>query len=168
MHANYGKTLVAFCASAIYNFIRKKFDKHQFDEGDISMKKKLYYVTPFVAVPLLLLLCEVLDDLNLLQMSPYILSALLLLFSATIGFFSTTHRTFDYLLTAIMPISLFCCMFVAGLLDKDDLETRFHLHEAVNAAFQPIALQLYFFMAIVTFLASFKCLRNIKNSISNP
>ena len=51
------------------------------------MKKKLYYVTPFVAVPLFLLLCEVLDDLNLLQMSPYILSALLLLFSATIGFF---------------------------------------------------------------------------------
>ena len=143
------------------------FDKLEFDEGGIFMKKKLYYVIPFVAVPLLLSLCELLDNRNLLQMSPYILSALLLLFSVTMGFFSITHRTFDYLLTAIMPLSLFCCMFVAGFLDKSDLKTRFHLYKAVNAAFQPIALQLYFLMAIVTFLASFKSFRNIKNRISN-
>ena len=131
------------------------------------MKKKLYYVMPFVAVPLLLLLCELLDNTKLLQMSPYILSTLLLLFSLVIGFFSATHRTFDYLLTAIVPISLFCSMFIAGFLDKDDLETRFHLYKAVNAAFQPIVLQLYFLMAIVTFLASFKSFRNIKNRILN-
>ena len=54
-------------------------------------------------------------------------------------------------------------MFVVGFLDKSDLETRFHLYKAVNAAFQPIALLLYLLMAIVTFLASFKRLRNIKN-----
>lgn len=125
------------------------------------MKQKLYYAIPFAAVPLLLLLCEVLDNMNLLQMSPYI--AVLLLFSVAMGFFSTTHRTFDYLLTAIMPLSLFCCMFVGGFLDKSDLETRFHLYKAVNAAFQPIALLLYLLMAIVAFLASFKRLRNIKN-----
>jgi hypothetical protein len=135
----------------------------EFDEGGISMKQKLYYAIPFAAVPLLLLLCEVLDNMNLLQMSPYILGAMLLLFSVAMGFFSTTHRTFDYLLTAIMPLSLFCCMFVGGFLDKSDLETRFHLYKAVNAAFQPIALLLYLLMAIVTFLASFKRLRNIKN-----
>ncbi len=128
------------------------------------MKKKLYYVIPFLVVPLLLLICEMLDNMNILQMSPYILGAVLLLFSVAMGFFSTTHRTFDYLLTAIMPLSLFCCMFVAGFLDKSDLETRFHLYKAVNTAFQPIALHLYFLMAIVTFLASFKCFRNIKKS----
>ena len=131
------------------------------------MKQKLYYAIPFAAVPLLLLLlCEVLDNMNLLQLSPYILGAMLLLFSVAMGFFSTTHRTFDYSLTAIMPLSLFCCMFVAGFLDKNDLETRFHLYKAVNAAFQPIALQLYFLMAIATFLASFKSFRNIKGRIS--
>ena len=127
------------------------------------MKQKLYYAIPFAAVPLLLLLCEVLDNMNLLQMSPYILGAMLLLFSVAMGFFSTTRRIFDYLLTAIMPLSLFCCMFVVGFLDKSDLETRFHLYKAVNAAFQPVALLLYLLMAIVTFLASFKRLRNIKN-----
>ncbi len=131
------------------------------------MKNKLYYLIPFVAVPLLLLLCELLDNIELLQMSPYILSALLLLFSLAIGFFSTTHRTFDYLLTAITPISLFCSMFIAGFLDKSDLETQFHLYKAVNAACQPIALQLYFLMAIVTFLASFRSFRNIKSRILN-
>lgn len=131
------------------------------------MKQKLYYAIPFAAVPLLLLLCEVLDNMKLLQMSPYILGAVLLLFSVALGFFSTTHRTFDYLLTAIMPISLFCCMFVGGFLDKSDLETRFHLYRAVNVAFQPIALLLYFLMAIVTFLASFKRFRDIRNRTSN-
>lgn len=129
--------------------------------------KKLFYVIPFVAVPLLLLLCEVFDNMNLLQMSPYIPSAVLLLFSVAMGFFSTTDRTFDYLLTAIMPLSLFCCMFMIGFLDKSDLDTRFHLYKAVNAAFQPISLLLYALMAIVAFLASFKCFRNIKSRISN-
>ena len=142
-------------------------EKLEFDNEGISMKRMLYYALPFAAVPLLLLLCEVLDNMKLLQMSPYILGAVLLLFSSTMGFFSTTRRNFDYLLTAIMPMSLFCCMFVGGFLDKSDLETRFHLYKAVDVAFQPIALILYFLMAVVTFLASFKRLRDIKNSNSN-
>lgn len=128
------------------------------------MKQKLYYAIPFVAVPLLLLLCEVLDTMKLVQMSPHILGAVLLLFSAAMGSFSATNRTFDYLLTAIMPLSLFCCMFAVGFLDKCDLETRFHLYKAVNAASQPVVLLLYLLMAIVTFLASFKCFRNNKKN----
>ncbi len=126
------------------------------------MKKKLYYVIPFVVVPLLLLICDELDNIKLLQMNPYIMSAVLLLFSVAMGFFSTTNKTFDYLLTVIMFISLFCFMFVGGFLDKCDLECRFHLYKAVKTAFQPIALQLYFLMAITTFLASSKRFRNIK------
>ncbi len=123
------------------------------------MKKKLYYVIPFVIVPLLLILCDVIDNMNLLQMSPLILSVVLLLYSAVCGLFSPTHRTFDYLLTVIVPLSLFCSMFIVGFLDKSDLETRFHLYKAVNAAIQPIALQLYFSMSIVTFLTSYKTFR---------
>lgn len=130
------------------------------------MKTKLYYVIPFVAVPLLLLLCDTLHNMNLLSMNVYILSALLLLFSVVIGFFSTTHRTFDYWLTALVPLALFCCMFVIGFLDKTDMETRFHLYKAVRTAFQPFALQLYVFMAIATFVASFTRFRNIKKRIS--
>ena len=129
------------------------------------MKQKLYYTAPFIAVPLLLVLCEVLDNMKIWQMSPYILGAVLLLFCFGYGLFSATHRTFDYLLTAIIPISLFCYLFAVGFLDKNDLETRFHLYKAVRAVFQPFALRLYFLMAIVTFLASFKPLKNIKKRI---
>ena len=125
------------------------------------MKKILYYVIPFVAFPILLLLCGVIDE-KLLQMSPYTISAALLLFSAAMGFFSTTNKTFDYLLTAIMPLSFFCCMFVLGFFDMNDAQTIFSLHKAVEAAFQPISLQLYFLIGITTFLASFKCFRNVK------
>ena len=128
-----------------------------------KMKKSLYYVIPFVAVPILLLLCDELNNKKLLQMNPYIISAVLLLFSVAMGFFSTTNKTFDYLLTAIMPLSLFCFMFVGGFLSLADLDSRFHLYKAVKTAFQPIALQLYFLMAITTFFASFKHFRNIKN-----
>lgn len=125
------------------------------------MKKKVFYAIPFAAVPLLLGLCEVLDNRNLVQMSPYILSALLLLLSAAMGLFSATHRTFDYLLTALVPLSLFCCMFVGGFLDKNDLETRFHLYKAVKTAFQPTVLPLYLLMAITTFVSSFRLFRNM-------
>jgi hypothetical protein len=58
-------------------------------------------------------------------------------------------------------------MFVGGVLPLSDLESRFHLYKAVKGAFQPIALQLYFLMAITTFLASFKRFRNIKKSFKN-
>ena len=127
-----------------------------------EMKKKLYYVLPFVAVPLLLLICDMLDNMNILQMSSYIGTAVLLFFSVVMGFFSTTNKTFDYLLTAIMPLSFFCCMFFLGFLEENDVVTRFSLYKAVEVAFQPIALQLYFLMAITTFLASFKRFRNVK------
>lgn len=132
-----------------------------------KMKKKLYYIIPFIIIPTLMLLCELLDNLELLRMSPYILCTLLLLASAVFGFFSSTDRTFDYLMTAIMPLSLFCLMFIAGFLDKDDMGTRFHLDEAIETAFQPIAFILYFLMAFVTLWASFKHFRSIKNRISN-
>lgn len=127
-----------------------------------EMKKKLYYVLPFVAVPLLLLICDMLDNMNILQMSSYIGTAVLLFFSVVMGFFSTTNKTFDYLLTAIMPLSFFCCMFVLGFFDMNDAQTIFSLHKAVKAAFQPICLQLYFLMGITAFLASFKRFRNVK------
>lgn len=131
------------------------------------MKRKLYYVIPFVAVPVLLILCDELHNTHVVEMNPYTRSAVLLLFSMAMGFFSTTNKIFDYLLTAIMPISLFCFMFVGGFLSLGDLDTRFTLYKAVKAAFQPIALQLYFLMAITTFFASFKRFRNIKKSFKN-
>ena len=126
------------------------------------MKKKLYYVMPFIIVPLLILSCELLEDTELLKMNPYIFGAFLVLSSAIFGFFSPSNKSVDYLITLIMPLSLFCSMFVGGFLSKSDLETRFHLHIAVDVAFQPIALIFYFAMAIITFITSLKFFKNLK------
>lgn len=62
-------------------------------------------------------------------------------------------------MSAVMPFSLFALMFIIGFIDKSDLETRFHLYKAMKAVFQPIALQLYFLMAVTTCVASFKPIR---------
>ena len=127
------------------------------------MKKKLYYVIPFIVVPTLMLFCELLDNAELLKMNPYILGGVLALSSAVFGFLSPSNKSMDYLLTLIMPLSFFCTMFVVGFLDKDDMGDRFHIYKAVDAAFQPIALILYFAMAIITLVASLKYFRNLKN-----
>lgn len=126
------------------------------------MKKKLYYLMPIVIVPGLLLLLDLFAKMGMTAGFSYIMGAVLVLFSVVVGFLSPTHRTFDYFMTAIMPISLFCLVFILGFLEKDDLGTRFHLHKAVKASTQPIFLQLYCLMAGVTFLTSFKKLRNLR------
>lgn len=126
------------------------------------MKKKLYYAMPFIIIPLLILICEWLDNSENLSMSPYIFGAALLVASAVLGFFSPTDRKFDYIMTMLVPLSFFCCMFVGGFLSKSDLETRFHLHIAIDTAFQPVVLLLYLLMAIITFFGSFKLLRKFR------
>ena len=108
-------------------------------------------------------LLELLDNTNLLTMSPYIMGAVLLLICTVFGFFSPTNKTFDYIISAIMPLSLFCLMFVVGFLDKSDLETRFHFHRAVDVAMQSPCLILYLLMATITFIASTKKIRKIQN-----
>ena len=127
------------------------------------MKKKLYYVIPFIVVPILMLLCEILDNTGLLNMSPYILCGVLAVSSAVFGFLSPSNQTMDYLLTLIMPLSLFCTMFVVGFLSKSDMGSRFHIYKAFDVVVQPIALILYFAMAIIVSVASLKYFRNLKN-----
>ena len=141
---------------------RDKTD-YKFTKGK-QMKKKLYYVMPFILVPTLMLLCEVLDNAELLKMNIYILSGILVLSSAFFGFLSPSNKSIDYLSTLIMPLSFFCFMFVVGFLGEDDMGGRFHIYKAVDAAFQPIALILYLAMAMITLIASLKCFRNLKNS----
>ncbi len=126
------------------------------------MKKKLYYILPFIVVPALMLFCELLDNTELLKMNPYIMGAFLLLFSALFGFLSPSDRSVDYVIAIVMPLSLFCFMFVVGFLSTDDLGTRFYLYKAVDTSFQPIALFLYVAMTIIAFVASLKVFRNLK------
>ena len=37
----------------------------------LSVKKYLYYMTPFILIPLVMLLCDCLDNINFIHMSPY-------------------------------------------------------------------------------------------------
>ncbi len=127
------------------------------------MIKKIYYILPFIIVPLLVLLYVCLSYVfylvNMTEIFPYMLVAILALASAAIGNLSPTRRIFDYIMTIIMPIAFFCFIFLYGYWLKDDLEIRFNLYKAVDAVSQPVCLISYRVMALTTFLASFKPIR---------
>ena len=123
------------------------------------MKKTLYYLSPFIVVSFLAVSMELMDNIGIIKMSYIPLLIAFVVISAMIGGLSPSKNNFDYIMTARMPLSIFFTMFVAGFLDKDDLETRFNLDRAVDAAFQPFALILYLIIAIIVFLASFKKIR---------
>ena len=126
------------------------------------MKKTIYYVCPFIIVPCSCLLSEFLNKRDVLYMNPYIFFAELFIISAMIGNLTPTHRHFDYIMTAIMPLSLFIAMFLGGFLDQTDLGGRFYTDRALDVAFQPLALIAYFMIGATTFFASYKSFRIIR------
>ena len=123
------------------------------------MKKTIYYISPFIIIPLLMFISDFLDNKDLIQMSFNISVVLLVVTSLIIGNITPTNKKFDYIMTVIMPFAFFCSMFVIGFLDKSDLETRFHFDRAFRAVFVGLKTKTYLVMAITTFLASFKPIR---------
>ena len=126
------------------------------------MKKVIYYSSPFIAFPIIFILLEILDDSRILELSPLIMFAVILVTAAIISNFSPSDRLFDLIITIIIPLSLICTMLIAGFLDKDDMETIFHIDRALEAAFQPLYLQLCLISLLTAFLFSFKKTRLIK------
>lgn len=126
------------------------------------MKKVVYYSSPFITFPILFFLLEILDDSRILRLSPLIMFAVVLVAAAIISNLSPSDRPFDLIITIIIPLSLICTMLIAGFLDKDDMETRFHIDRALEAAFQPLYLQLCLISLLTAFLFSFKKIRLIK------
>ena len=126
------------------------------------MKKTIYYVCPFIIVPCSCLLSEFLNKRDVLNMNPYIFFAELFIISAIIGNLTPTHRRFDYIMTIIMPLSLFIAMFIGGFIDETDLGGRFYMYRAFEVAFQPLALMIYFMMGLTAFFASYKSFRIIR------
>lgn len=123
------------------------------------MKKCIYYTIPFVLIPAVMLLCEYIDNTNAIPMSPFFCIITLIFISFIMGILSHSNNNFDYVMSAIMPLSLFCFMFIIGLISKSDLGTRFHLSRAFSTAFQPVCLIEYCCMAISAFLSSHKKVR---------
>lgn len=129
------------------------------------MKKRMYYVVSFMLIPTLLLLCELLDNTRLLDMSSYVVVAILGLACIAMGIISPTNKKFDYVLAVIMPMSLFFTMMVVGFLNRGDLGTLgLSITDAFETALQPGCLIAYSVMAIMIFLASFRAIRHIKIS----
>ena len=127
------------------------------------MKKYVYYMTPFIFVPTLMLLCDFLDNINMIHMSPYILVVVLTLCCIAVGIFSPADKNFDYIITMIMPVSFFGIMFIGGFLDRGcSGKPELSFIDAFDTAFQPWCIIVYCIMAVITFLASFKAIRVMK------
>ena len=120
------------------------------------MKRYLYYITPFMFIEIVSLLCSHLDNISL-----YFI--MLLLICILIGSISPTNKNFDYVITLITPLTFLGILFLRGFLESDcsGIPT-FSLDEAFETAFQPSALIAYCVMALTTFLASFKPIRITK------
>ena len=125
--------------------------------------KKLYYVIPFILIPFSLLLCDYLDEINFINMTPYSLMIVLALLSFVMGNFTPTHKHFDWMIRVIMPLSYFCTMFIGGFLDMGcDGSPQLSLDHAFNVVSQDWCLIAYCMMLLIAFCASLKPIRIVK------
>ena len=104
-------------------------------------------------IPCVIFICEYIARETAIPMFPCFFIMPIFL-SFIMGLLSPTQEKFDYVMAVIMPLSLFCCMFIAGFLDKDDLETMFNIDEAFETALQPFCLIEYCCMSFSTLLSS--------------
>ena len=122
------------------------------------MEKFIYYISPFIMIPSILLIGEYIDNLIAIPMFLYFIIMPIFL-SCIMGIFSPTHYKYDYIITVMMPLSLFCFMLVGGFFDKSDLGTSFHLDIAFKTALQPTCLIVYCCMATSAFISSYNKFR---------
>ena len=125
------------------------------------MKKAIYYIAPFVVFPLLVLLIIFLDSI---EMQSNIWQALTLvlffLFAALMGALSPTDKTFDYLMTLLIPAAFLCTLFVSLYFDEGcDGLPQLSLHHALNMHYYRVWLPYVAIMTGITFIASFKPIR---------
>ena len=125
------------------------------------MKKAIYYIAPFVVFPLLVLLINFLDSI---EMQSNIWQALTLvlffLFAALMGTLSPTEKTFDYLMTLLIPAAFLCTLFVSLYFDEGcDGLPQLSLHHALNMHYYRVWLPYVAIMTGITFITSFKPIR---------
>ena len=125
------------------------------------MKKAIYYIAPFVVFPLLVLLINFLDSM---EMQSNIWQAftlvLFFLFAALMGALSPTEKTFDYLMTLLIPAAFLCTLFVSLYFDEGcDGLPQLSLHHALNMHYYRVWFPYVAIMTGITFIASFKPIR---------
>ena len=127
------------------------------------MKKTLYYLSPFIIVPVWVLLINLIDQWAL-SIIPYVFIGGLLLLSALIGGFTPAKEKVDFRITFFVPLSFFLTMFIGGFFDTGTCsgKMRLDIEYAFEISTQPLALLIYALMALITFLASFLKIRILK------
>ena len=125
------------------------------------MKRATYYIAPFVVFLLLVLLINFLDSI---EMQSNIWQALTLvlffLFAALMGTLSPTEKTFDYLMTLLIPAAFLCTLFVSLYFDEGcDGLPQLSLHHALNMHYYRVWLPYVAIMTGITFITSFKPIR---------
>ena len=130
-------------------------------KGGAIMKKVIYYLSPFVIIPLIFMMLALLEGAEILKsIVPYLMFATLFLFSVVIGLLSPIKTKFDYIMTAAVPISVFLSLFVALLFDEGcDGMPQLSLSHALNMEYYKIWLPIVAIMTVITFVASFKPIR---------
>ena len=128
------------------------------------MKKAIYYVSPFVIIPIIFLITTLLESVEMLNpIAPYFVFASLFLFAVLIGTISQSKLKFDYIITAFIPLSVFLALFVSLLFDEGcDGKPQFLIDHALNMEYYKPWLPIVLSMVIVTFVASFKPIRILK------
>ena len=125
------------------------------------MKKIIYYIAPFVVFPLLVLLINFLDSMEVTAAIWRALTLILFfLFAALMGTLSPTERKFDYLMTLLIPAAFLCTLFVLLYFDEGcDGLPQFSLHHALNMHYYRVWLPYVAIMTGITFITSFKPIR---------
>ena len=125
------------------------------------MKKAIYYVSPFVIIPIIFLITNLLESVEMLNpIAPYFVFTSLFLFAVLIGTISQSKLKFDYIITAFIPFSVFLALFVSLLFDEGcDGTPQFSLSHALNIEYYRIWLPIAIIMMVVTFAFSFKPIR---------
>ena len=118
------------------------------------LKKTLYYLSPFIIVPVWGLLIDLIDQWGL-SIIPYVYIGGLLLLSTLIGGFTPAKEKVDLRITFFVPLSFFLTMFIGCFFDTGTCSGEPRL-DLVDAFVMSIRVwYIYVLMALITFLISF-------------
>ena len=128
------------------------------------MKKIAYYFSPFVSFTILFLLATLFSGAEILEA---IVFASLFLFAIVLGIISPSKAKFDYLITIIVPVSLFFAEFIVLLFDEGcDGTPQVSLSHALNIEYYRSWLPTVPIVTVIAFVFSFKPIsRFIKSKV---
>ena len=125
------------------------------------MKKAVYYISPFIVIPIIFLICSLLE--SYVFSDPAVMCVLyisLILFAALIGALSQSKARFDYIITAIIPLSVFFSLFVLLYFDEGcDGSPQLSLHHALNIEYYRTWLPVTLSVTVTSFVFSFNGIR---------